>query len=292
MFSKLTALLLSFVALFSSISNTDLNVRARRYDNVSYGKAEDQVLDLSLPPKSDDEVGLLLMIHGGSWIQGDKSYYSKYLEEGTKRFGIACASINHRFLYDVDMFQMLDDITSSMKKIKSVAKKKGVNISKVMLLGYSSGAHLSLLYAYTRAESSPLRIVSVASFSGPTDFTDDDFIKNSKYVKYFSMTDLASLAVGYEVTEETLEKAVKSISPAFQVRKNSVPTFVVHGKKDTVVPYSNAKTLVKALKRNEVPYHFVSLANSTHSLYDELDEKAAKKADNTLRTFIAYYLTF
>ena len=270
--------------------NADKSAGAKIYSDISYGKHENQTLDLALPEKNGGEAGLLLMLHGGSWFSGDKNYYSKYLKEGPSRYGIACATMNYRFLGDASMFDMLDDITSAMKKIKSYSLKKGVKITRVMLLGYSAGAHLALLYSYTRAAKSPLEIVSVASFSGPTDFTDDKFIKANKYAQYFEMKDLATIAVGYEVTEKTLKKAAKSISPAFQVKKTSVPTLVCHGKKDGTVPYSNAKTLVSALESNKVPYVFVPFKNSGHDLSAEADKKTADNADRATRLFIANYL--
>ena len=290
MVSRMIALLMSVVAMISSMINMNVKAGAKVFNDIAYGSEEIQTFDLALPGKTDGEVGLLLMLHGGSWVSGDKGYYSKYLKEGASRYGVACATMNYRLLDTANMFDMLDDISSAMKKIKSYASKKSVKITKVMLLGYSAGAHLALLYSYTRFEKSPLKIVAVASFSGPTDFTDDKFIKSNKYAKYVEMKDLATIAVGYEVTEKTLEKAAKSISPAFQVKPDSVPTLVCHGKKDGTVPYSNAKTLVAALKKNNVPYVFIPFNNSGHNLSAEEDKKTAENADKATRIFIANYL--
>ena len=290
MFTRITALIISFVALISSLSGMDLKRKTVSYTDLAYGSHERQVLDLTLP-KGKGDVGLLLMIHGGYWVSGDKESFRDYLGEGSSRFGIACASMNYRYLGDASMPEMLDDITSALKKIASTAKKKGYTVSKVMLSGFSAGAHLALLYSYTRSKEAPMKVVAAASFSGPADFTDDSFIKSSKYLEYISLTDLATIAAGYEVSEADLPKVGKALSPAFQVKSSSVPTIIVHGEKDKTVPVSNAKTLASKLKKANVPYALYILPNSGHSLSSKKDSEKADQADRATRLFIANYLT-
>ena len=62
--------------------------------------------------------------------------------------------------YNNNIFRILDEITSCINSIKNKLQKEGFNEIKldIALGGYSSGAHLALLYGYSmnNASQSPI----------------------------------------------------------------------------------------------------------------------------------------
>ena len=75
---------------------------------------------LLIPKNSGDEVGLILMIHGGAWVAGDKSAYRDLIKTWADK-GYAAATINYRYLdYDVSFDDILDDIESVFKLCKTI----------------------------------------------------------------------------------------------------------------------------------------------------------------------------
>ena len=157
MFSKIIAFFISVIfpvlnalglgGVFGGIDSSDAYVFA----NMSYGKHERQVLALAIPKDNDGEVGLILYIHGGGWIMGDKEGYMDALSNTANNFGYAAAALNYGYLgKNVSMHDIAEDIDSALSVIKKKAKEKGVEINKVLLTGGSAGGHLSMFYAYSR----------------------------------------------------------------------------------------------------------------------------------------------
>lgn len=292
MLEKIIAFFMSVIAFFASLFGVDMVKNVIKLENLSYGSHERNVVDLYIPKDNDGEVGLILYIHGGAWIAGDKSSYTEAAKYTAESHGFAAATMNYRYLSEnVTMADILDDIENALKCIKEKAKENGVEINKVLLTGHSAGGHLSMLYAYTRKDVSAIEPVAVANYAGPTDLLDPNFYIGGYDIPLDTVEDLVSWATGKEVTYETLNdftQEIKAVSPLYYVDKNTVPTVVNHGVKDTVVPYSNALSLVEAFKTAGVTYVFNSYPNSGHGLTE--DEDNAQKATDLLIEYANTYL--
>lgn len=298
MWEKIIAFFMSIIAFFSSLfgfgGSSDNMMK-----NVKYGDHERQVMDLCLPEESDGEVGLMLMLHGGGWIEGSKDEYSSTIKDICKNYGYAAAAINYRYLSeDVDMYDILDDIGLALKTIKEKGAEKGISINKVILSGVSAGAHLSMLYAYSRKASSPITPVAVVSYSGPTDLSDDNFYYNAdlggtltSFGDVEFVARIFAMATGKDFTYETrhdYKEELLKVSPIYYVDENTVPTIVNHGIKDTYVPYSNAVSLAEKFDEFGVTYKFNTYPNSNHDLGDDPDVNAV--ADKLMHEYVFTYL--
>lgn len=294
MWEKIVAFFMSIIAFFSSLfgfGGKDVNTDYI-YKNLSYGNHERQVLDLRLPENSDGEVGLVLMIHGGAWIAGDKESYVAGIKTACDELGYAGATINYRYLgKDVTIHDILNDIESALRVIKEKGAAVGININKVLLTGDSAGGHLSMLYAYSRCDTAPIKPVAVVSNCGPTDFADEKFYINNALGNEEAIADLFSLCIGtdFSYTDRALYKEkLKAVSPLYYVNSNTVPTVINHGMKDSIVPFSNAEALAAKLKECGVKYDFNIFPNSDHGLDSDSENK--KIANDLLISYIKTYL--
>ena len=88
MWEKIVAFFMSIIAFFTSLfsfggtgdSGGSGSNDGYIFKNLAYGSHERQVMDLYLPQENDGEVGLILFIHGGGWIQGNKDEYAEALK--------------------------------------------------------------------------------------------------------------------------------------------------------------------------------------------------------------------
>lgn len=296
MWEKIVAFFMSIIAFFTGLFG--IENKEYVFKNLSYGDHERQVMDLYLPEKNDGEVGLILFIHGGAWIAGDKDGYKKALKTACNDLGYAAAAINYRYLSEnVSLHDIADDIDLALKKIKEKGSEKGININKVLLTGSSAGAHLSMFYAYSRKDTAPIAPAAVVSNCGPTDLSDDNYYynsdlgMNSELGAFEDIAMLFSYACGQKFTYETraeAKEALLKVSPIYYVNSGTVPTVINHGQKDTIVPFSNAVALEGKLKANGVPYDFNAYPNSGHGL--DKDKDNAKIADDLLYEYIFTYL--
>ncbi len=262
------------------------------YENLAYGSESRQIVDLAIPDDASGDIGLVLLIHGGAWIGGDKSLYAETVSYCANSLGIAAASINYRYLSDdIDLNDIVEDIDSALKAIKAKGDENGVNINKVLLTGASAGAHLSMLYAYSQRTTAPITPVAVFSYCGPTDLYDDNFYNNNSLGSTATMCELMSKACGQQFTIDTKENAkdaLAKVSPITYVDENTVPTAICHGQKDSIVPYSNATSIVEKFEQYGVNYDFIIYPNSDHDLGS--DPEQAQQANDLLYQYASTYL--
>lgn len=285
MFEKIIAFFLSIIVFFANLFGITIpglndqpgdTEKSYVYVDAAYGDHERQTLNLYLPKNTDGTIGLVLMIHGGAWIQGSKDDYPlSTLEYVSDDLGLACAAISYRYLSeDTDMNDILDDIDSALQFIKDTGAEKGINIDKAMLTGSSAGAHLSMLYAYSQKDTAPITPACVVSFCGPTDLTDINFYYDNGMGDVDYVCTLFSYACGKYFTMDTkaeADAALAAISPISYVDSDTVPTILAHGMKDDIVPFTNAEAMDAKLTEYGVKHDFVIYPNSNHSLSDDPD---------------------
>lgn len=301
MWEKIVAFFMSIIAFFASLfgfGGSGDSGNGYTFKNLAYGSHERQVMDLYLPEENDGEVGLILFIHGGSWIAGDKEGYEGVLKVASAELGYAAAAINYRYLSETtNLHGIADDIDLSLKKIKEKGAEKGININKVLLTGSSAGAHLAMFYAYSRKDTAPITPAAVVSNCGPTDLSDENFFYNQDLGVNNALGDeefvslLFSYACGQTFTyaeRASAKEALLKVSPIYYVSENTVPTVINHGQKDDVVPYSNATAIVEKFEEYGVTYDFNIYPNSGHDLAS--DEANIKIADDLLYKYIKTYL--
>ena len=296
MWEKIVAFFMAIINFFLGLFGLG-EIGGQKFDcqtffDLSYGTHERQVVDLCVPDGASGDLGLVLFIHGGAWIAGDKESYDSGMNYGASSLGIAIASVNYRYISeDVDLLDILDDIDAALAKIKDTGAAAGVNINRVLLTGDSAGGHLSLLYAYARKSTAPITPVAVISNSGPTDLYDDNFYHGNALGDEAVISDLMSKACGQRftyATKESAKDALYSVSPISYVSADCVPTVINHGNADTIVPFSNALTLDALLTQYGVEHVLNVYQGADHDLGK--DDAAKEKADELLFGYIDRFL--
>ena len=307
-FQKIIAFFMSIIAFFAGLfsggktpeqpSPEPSNPTAYTYYDYSYGSEARQTLDLVLPENKSGQTGLVLYIHGGAWIQGNKDGYRDALTYAAS-LGYAAGAINYRYLSDtVHMDSLMADVAAALGKMKELAAGQGMQLNKVLLTGSSAGAHMSLLYAYRYADTSPVRPAAVVSFCGPTDLTDPVFIEQNQLGDIGGMIGLMNRLCGVTISIDDYRnhtgeydrwvEALRAYSPLNFVNAQTVPTVLGHGRKDTIVPFSNAEALNAALETNGVTHVFVEFPNSGHGL--DKDADATSRMYTLLSQYAQTYL--
>lgn len=268
----------------------------RIFLNEYYTKNKDdrQKYDLVFPKQASGNTGLVLCIHGGGWVEGSKDEYTKNLFQVSKEKGVAAACINYRYVSEnVGYGDELDDITAALAAIKARGAEYGVNFDRVLLTGISAGGHLSLLYAYSRKDSAPIKPVCVVELCGPTDLENEFFysVKNrvgaSVGVEYFR--NIISSGIGFNIDLNSFDDAraaMKKFSPVNYVDENTVPTVLGQGENDDIVPYRNSVDLDKKLTECNVKHTFISFPDSNHECEDK------KSMSKIMKLFFEYIDTY
>lgn len=216
-------------------------IAAKTMLNESYGTDPLQKMDIYLPAnRSVTTTKVIVMIHGGGWIQGDKSDFTVMVDTLKKRLpGYAIFNINYRLAaWPSNIFPTQElDVKAAIEFIYGNRNTYLIS-DKFVLLGASAGGHLSLLHAYKY--SSPLKIKAVVDFFGPSDMVamyNDAPASQPAYMLLLSGTPATNPAM------------YQQSSPVTFINASTPPTIILQGGADPLV---NATTQSLALKNKLV----------------------------------------
>ena len=278
--------ILILVFALQSCSNSDsmspddqnpVNLEYSELLNVSYGASADQTFDLYLPANRTTETKVMILVHGGGWIEGDKDDLKDIKDRlRTDLPNIAIANINYRLASPNNPpFPMqIDDITTVVDLFK--ANKDSYVISNdIGFLGTSAGAQLSLLWSYAHDDDKDVKMV--ASIVAPTNFTDPAYLEsnNPLLLALFS-------SFGVHISEEYLE----SISPYHRATTTSPPTILFNGGSDPLIPTSQGIDMDAKLDELGVTHSFTLYPDEGHGWEGD----ALVDTWTTLKSFIQVHL--
>ena len=219
-------------------------------------------LDIYHSKHITESAPLLIFIHGGGWVKGDKQDYRLYMTDFAQK-GYITASIQYRFVDKVKMPGPILDVKSAVIWLKKHANEYHINKDKIAVIGGSAGAHLAMMIAYSsddpefRKDEDSLfssRVQAVVELYGPTDLTTDYASVHPYIERGFSKS--------YSVAPEMFAKA----SPLFYITKDDPPTLIFQGTIDELVPVIQADMLFEKLKVNAVPVEYHKLKGLPHTM--------------------------
>ena len=115
-------------------------------ENVSYGSCDKwHLLDLYRPKDTEGKLPVLLNIHGGAWVYGDKKVYAPYcMYLATQGFAVVNAS--YRLAPKHTFPAPLEDVGAMVEWVVDHAEDYGLDLSNLFFVGDSAGAHLATAY--------------------------------------------------------------------------------------------------------------------------------------------------
>lgn len=242
-----------------------------------YNKNPHNILDLYEATSSDY---LILGLHGGSWIGGDKASLIPYSSLFTSK-NINFASMNYRLGPKHNFDDMIDDINDALYFLS-----KKIKFKKVALFGISAGAHLCLLAAYQKRLNA--KVEFVISEVGPTNFNDQTFIKNKIYsVGQFQL--ISSLTNSTFTLSDYLnghvDKKWTYYSPITYVDENTPPTYLAYAINDQLVPYQSGLTLKDKLTKFNIDHQMITFNLTSHFLEPHLEPDTRSRYEKEIVEF-------
>jgi acetyl esterase/lipase len=219
--------------------------------DVAYGEHPRQKLDF-WQAKSDTPTPLVVLIHGGGWVNGDKAGYGTGSIKPFLDQGISVAAINYRFIahgikdkVEPPVKAPLHDAARAIQFLRSRAKEWNLDKTRVGATGGSAGACTSLWLAFhtdladpkssdpVARESTRLTAAAVAGAQTSLDPKQvREWMPNAKYGAHAFA--LRSLDVAIEDYDKILPW-IKEYSPYALVTKDSPPVLLTYGKQNVPV---------------------------------------------------------
>lgn len=119
-----------------------------RYNDIQYGEdTKWQSLDLYRPKKADGDVlPVIVSVHGGGWVYGDKECYQYYCMSLAKR-GFAVVNFTYRLAPEFKFPAAIEDSNLVFTWVLNHGKEYGLDTGNIFGVGDSAGAHQLSVYA-------------------------------------------------------------------------------------------------------------------------------------------------
>lgn len=122
---------------------------ARVERDVAYGSDPAQRFDVYLPARAVASAPVLVMVHGGAWMIGDKRSAGVVETKAAHwlQKGVVFISVNYRLSPKADPLGQADDVAKALASAQARARGWGADPARFVLMGHSAGAHLVGLLA-------------------------------------------------------------------------------------------------------------------------------------------------
>jgi acetyl esterase/lipase len=237
----------------------------RKYLDLPYAYlSSTEKLDVYLPDEGEGPFPVILSIHGGAFMGGDKSDGQVIpMLEGLQR-GYAVVALNYRLSQEATFPAMVHDVKAAVRWVWTNANRYHFDGGKIAAWGRSAGGYLSAMLgtsAWVKEledlslgnPDQPCNVQAVVDWFGPTDFlTMDELLTEGGMppeagTEHNGMNSPESLLLGEQITK--IPELVKAANPETYITPATPPFFIQHGTRDATVPVQHSLELATKLRQ-------------------------------------------
>jgi acetyl esterase/lipase len=226
----------------------------------------DLELDLFLPEGRPHGCPVLVEVHGGGWIAGDRRLEARPLMAHMAARGWVCASVDYRVGPSATWPDQILDVTSALGWVREHITNYGGDPDFVAITGGSAGGHLAALAALTphndtdRPQSGRAAVIrACVPFYGPYDFDNSlglhapgEMRLIERFVVKQSVADNPTL---YERG-----------APLARVHRDAPPFLVIQGSSDNLVFPAESRAFVDRMRStSQAAVAYVEVPRAHHA---------------------------
>jgi len=248
----------------------------RVFAGISYGLISGYrplQLDVWVPAVSTPPP-LVVWIHGGAWLSGDRRYLPETLRpnqlfDALLGVGLAVASVDYRHARETPFPAQLHDVKAALRYLRLHATELRVDVTRVGVWGESAGGHLAALLALTADRDDLEGDVGVPGSAGGVDAVVD----------WYGVADPDALprmsppaAELMQLPEHPQDLLLAGAGPATradaaplrQVHPGAPPFLLLHGASDRRVRPMNSEHLAAKLRARHEPVTLEIVPDTSH----------------------------
>ncbi|TAE55915.1 MAG: alpha/beta hydrolase [Bacteroidetes bacterium] len=239
-----------------------ISIRPFAKDLAYAAQSPAQKLDVYLPETGEGPFPVIVSIHGGAFLGGDKADGQLIpMLKGLER-GYAVVSVNYRLSGEAKFPAQIQDVKAAIRWLRAHAQEYKLDSARIAVWGGSAGGHLSAMAGTSGgvaaledlSQGNPgvsSRVQAVVDWFGPIDFLqmDPQFVESGKgRPDHSEASSPESKLLGAQIT--SIPEKVKEASPATYISSDDPPIFIQHGTIDRLIP--TAQSILFAGQLTEV----------------------------------------
>ena len=239
----------------------------------TYRKIDSTELKLWIFGESDPttQKPAIVFFFGGGWNSGSPEQFESQARHFAQRGMIAItADYRVKSRQGVQVVECVKDAKAAIAWVRENAQRLGIDPDKIAASGGSAGGHLA---------------ASTGTISG---IGSDE--RPNAMILFNPACTLAPIA-GWQppgakagLSAERFGVEAQVISPAHHIGPHTPPTLILHGKKDTTVPYASVVAFESVMKKAERPCKLVGYDGAGHGFFNRGEDysKTLEEADSFL----------
>ncbi len=235
-----------------------------RVEDISYGPHKMNVLDVYRPQTTEEKLPVIVSVHGGGWVYGDKKLYSHYCTRLAER-GFVVVNFTYRLSPESKFPCHLEDTVKVFDWVAKNAEQFGMDKEYIFAVGDSAGGHILALYSAMCTNSEyaakfdfqPKEDVLPKAIALNCAVLDMDAIKSSSGSNTLTlMKDV--------LPKGKMEEYLQLANPIAYVNEKFPPCMIMTSNEDFLK--EQPETFMKKLEACGVPYVYKFYGDEEHKL--------------------------
>lgn len=235
---------------------------------LSYGPNEFQFGELRLP-KGAGPHPVAIVLHGGCWMSEYGLSYMGHLSAALSQSGVATWSVEYRRVGNQGggWPGTFEDVARAADHLRTIAKTYALDLNRVIAVGHSAGGHLALWLAARKIlpkdspvySADPLPLRGVVSLAGVTDLRRAGTACDANVPQL----------MGGSANDKA---AIYDQASPIELLPLGIPSAIVQGANDTIIPLEMAKEYADAAKKKGDDANLVVIEKAGH--FEVVDPKS------------------
>ena len=235
---------------------------------------------------------VIVWIHGGALIWGSRNSLPVEQLEFYLQAGYSVLSIDYRLAPETKLEEIFEDIKDAIIWTKYNSTKLQIDPKKIFVIGHSAGGYLALMTGY-RLENPPCAIISFYGYGDiqgewinrpDTSYINWEHISKEKAFSQIHSSTIthasskdrfnfylycrqqgiwAEIITGQDPVTES--ENLEQFCPVKNIQVDFPPVILIHGDKDTDVPFEQSLLLDEALSLKNVDHQLIRMTGFDHA---------------------------
>ncbi|HUI29025.1 MAG TPA: alpha/beta hydrolase [Candidatus Acidoferrales bacterium] len=247
---------------------------------------------------SDDTIArpIIVWIHGGAFVWGSRNSLPKEQLEFYLDAGYSVLSIDYRLAPETKLCEIIADIKDAIIWVQNNGARLQIDPKRIFVIGHSAGGYLALMTGYI-LDNPPRAIVSFYGYgdiqSEWCNRPDSFYVSLGMVTKEKAFESIRSSVITSASSNERSDlyvycrqqgiwtsiisgrdpvkepKYFDRLCPVKNITSIFPPVLLIHGDKDTDVPFQQSILMDEALSQKNIDHQFIRMAGLGHA-FDKL----------------------